>query len=62
MRDSFSKNQQGLRMKALQVEASKGLLSLEDLPKPEVSTAIITTTHTDLSYMFLARTASPQGL
>ena len=48
-------------MKALQVEASKGLLSLEDLPKPEVSTAI-TTTHTDLPYMFLVRTASPQGL
>ena len=29
-------------MKALQVEANKGLLSLEDLPRPEVNTATIT--------------------
>ena len=36
-------------MKALQVQANKGLLSLEDLPRPEVITIItiitIITTH-----------------
>ena len=41
-------------MKALQVEASKGLLSLEELPKPEVST--VTTTIPNLyNYKYFTR-------
>ena len=33
----FSQNERGSSMKALQVEANKGLLSLEELPRPEVT-------------------------